>query len=172
MDQHEQKLRYLISAYQAELLRFCYVRLQDRMQAEDAVQETFMKAYRALPNYRDDGREKAWLYRIALNVCRDMLRSSWFRRINRYVTPELLPEESAPPNEEEIALSMAIHHLPAKSREVILLHYYQNFTVSDIAHILGIRQPSVSQRLFRARAQLKDLLKGEIPGESADSSGN
>ena len=69
MDQQEQKLRELVSAYQAELLRFCYVRLQDRMQAEDAVQETFLKVYNALPDYRDDGHEKAWVYRIALNVC-------------------------------------------------------------------------------------------------------
>ena len=165
MDQHEQKLREMISAYQAGLLRFCYVRLQDRMQAEDAVQETFMKVYRHLPNYRDDGHEKAWLYRIALNVCRDMLRSGWFRRVNRHITPELLPEASAPPDEEEVALSMAVHSLPDKSREVILLYYYQNFTVTEIAHILGIRQPAVSERLRRARAQLKEMLKGEMMDE-------
>lgn len=165
MDQQEQKFRELISAYQAELLHFCYVRLQDRMQAEDAVQETFMKVYRALPDYRDDGYEKAWLYRIALNVCRDMLRSGWFRRINRHITPELLPDASAPPDEDEIALSMAIHSLPDKSREVVLLYYYQNFNVNEIAHILGIRQPSVSERLRRARAQLKEMLKGEMMDE-------
>lgn len=165
MDQQEQKLRELISAYQAELLRFCYVRLQDRMHAEDAVQETFFKVYRALPSYRADGHEKAWVYRIALNVCRDMLRSGWFRRINRHITPELLPDEGSPPDEEEIALSTAIHSLPDKSREVILLYYYQNFTVTEIAHILGIRQPSVSERLRRARAQLKEMLKGEMLDE-------
>ena len=135
------------------------------MQAEDAVQETFMKVYRHLPNYRDDGHEKAWLYRIALNVCRDMLRSGWFRRVNRHITPELLPEASAPPDEEEVALSMAVHSLPDKSREVILLYYYQNFTVTEIAHILGIRQPAVSERLRRARAQLKEMLKGEMMDE-------
>ena len=165
MDQQKQKLRELVSAYQAELLRFCYVRLQDRMQAEDAVQETFLKVYNALPDYRDDGHEKAWVYRIALNVCRDMLRSGWFRRINRHVTPELLPDESSPPDDDEISLSMAIHHLPDKSREVILLYYYQNFNVNEIASILGIRQPSVSERLKRARKQLKDMLKGEMLGE-------
>lgn len=160
MEQQEERLRQLVNAYQAELLRFCYVRLQDRMQAEDAVQETFLKAFRALPAYQDDGHEKAWLYRIALNVCRDMLRSGWFRRVTRQVMPELLPDESAPPREEEIALSMAIHRLPDKSREVILLYYYQNFTVTEIAHMLGIRQPSVSDRLRRARAQLKAMLEG------------
>lgn len=165
MEQQEQKLRELVSAYQAELLRFCYVRMQDRMLAEDAVQETFMKAYRRLPMYRDDGHEKAWLYRIALNVCRDMLRSGWFRRINRHITPELLPEESSPPDDEEIALSMAIHSLPEKSREVVLLYYYQNFTVTEIAHILSIRQSSVSERLQRARAQLKEMLKGDMLDE-------
>lgn len=165
MDQREEKLREMISAYQAELLRFCYVRLQDRMQAEDAVQETFLKVYRHLPNYCSSGHEKAWVYRIALNVCRDMLRSGWFRRINRHVTPELLPEASAPPDEAEQSLSMAIHRLPDKSREAILLYYYQNFTESEMAHILGIRQPSVSERLRRARAQLRELLKGELLDE-------
>ena len=60
---------------------------------------------------------------------------------------------------------MAIHHLPDKSREVILLYYYQNFNVNEIAGILGIRQPSVSERLKRARKQLKDMLKGEMLDE-------
>ncbi|MBR2054165.1 MAG: RNA polymerase sigma factor [Clostridia bacterium] len=161
----EQKLREMINTYQTELLHFCYIRLQDKMMAEDAVQETFLKVYRHLSGYKDEGHEKAWLYRIALNVCRDMLRSGWFRRINRHITPELLPDDSTPPNEEEIALSQAIHHLPVKSREVILLHYYQGFSVTETASILGIRQSSTSERLQRAREQLKTMLKGEFEDE-------
>ena len=67
----------LVAQNQEKLLRTCYLYLRDRQLAEDAVQETFLKAYRSLPAFRGDSSEKTWLMRIAVNTCRDLYRSEW-----------------------------------------------------------------------------------------------
>lgn len=168
MEQTEKaaRLQRLISAYQPELLRVCYFYLRDRMLAEDAVQETFVRVWRKLDSYHEDGREKAWLYRIAINCCRDTQRTGWFRRILPVGAPQLFPEESVTVSDETIALNMAIHALPLRLKEVILLHYYQNFTLTEIAEILAISQPAVSDRLKRARRRLRDALREDIFDEA------
>lgn len=156
------RLQRLVSAYQPELLRVCYFYLKDRMLAEDAVQETFVRVWRKLGSYHEDGREKAWIYRIAINCCRDTQRTGWFRRMLPTGQPQLFPEENVVVPEDTIALNMAIHDLPLRLREVILLYYYQNFTSTEIAEILGISQPAVSERLKRARRQLREALREDI----------
>ena len=86
----EEEFSRLVSQYQQQLLHMCTMYLHDESAAEDAVQETFLKAYRSLPQYRHDCSEKTWLMRIAVNTCRDMIRSSWFRHNDRRITPEEL----------------------------------------------------------------------------------
>ena len=79
----EQQFCDLVNTYQTQLLRMCYLHLQDKGLAEDAVQETFLKAYRALPAYRGESNIKTWLMRIAINSCRDAQRSGWWKHISR-----------------------------------------------------------------------------------------
>ena len=93
----EQQLCRMVNQYQTSLLRLCYMQLNDKALAEDAVQETFLKAYKGMEAFRADSTEKTWLMRIAVNTCRDMLRSAWLRHLDRRVTPEQLPEPAAPP---------------------------------------------------------------------------
>ena len=141
--------------------------MQDRMLAEDAVQETFIKVYRKLDGLRPELNEKAWLYKIAVNCSRDILRSAWFKRINRHVTPDILPDPAGPPlSEEMIDLNRAIASLNEKQREVILLRYYQGFSETEIAGILGLSQSSVAGRLKRAKKQLYSSLQTESGRES------
>ena len=141
--------------------------MQDRMLAEDAVQETFIKVYRKLDGLRPELNEKAWLYKIAVNCSRDILRSAWFKRINRHVTPDMLPDPAGPPlSEEMIDLNRAIASLNEKQREVILLRYYQGFSETEIAGILGLSQSSVAGRLKRAKKQLYSSLQTESGRES------
>ena len=153
-------IRRLVETYQTPLLRMCYLQLGDRQLAEDAVQETFCKAYQGLERFRGECSEKTWLMKIALNTCRDAQRSAWFRHVNRKISLEMLPEEGVEPKEEETALTQAIWKLPAKLRSVVLLYYYQGMSVREIAQTEGISQPAVSSRLSRARAQLAKTLKG------------
>ena len=100
----EQRLTRLVEVYQKPLLDLCYIYLRDRELAEDAVQDTFLKAYKAMKTFRGESKERTWLTRIAINTCRDIRRSAWHRHQDRTVTPEDLPTAS----EREHSLSLDI----------------------------------------------------------------
>ena len=121
---HEAILTHLVETYEVLLFRTCYMYLRDRDLAEDAVQETFLKAYRALHTFRGDCSEKTWLMRIAVNVCRDMGRSRWMRFVDRRVSLDLLPEPSQEYNGyNSLDLASAIMQLPVKLKEAVLLYF-------------------------------------------------
>lgn len=124
------------------------------------MQETFLKAYRSLASFRGECSEKTWLMKIAMNTCCDLRRAHRLRSIDPRRIPDLLPQAAEPfaPAEEELVTQVI--QLPRKLREVILLYYYQDMTVTEIAVSLGISQSSVSGRLKRARGKLRTLLEG------------
>ena len=155
----DQELIRLVGAYQTSLLRMCYTILRDQAQAEDAVQETFLKAYKSMETFRGDSSEKTWLMRIAINTCRDFRRSSWVRYLDRRVIPEDLPLASNPLEEKSVELTAAIMRLPQKLQEATLLHYYQNMTTREIADALKVPQSTVATRLKRARIKLRAFLE-------------
>ena len=155
-----QELERLVLRYQQPLLRTCFLYLRDRALAEDAVQETFLKAYRSLASFRGECSEKTWLMKIAMNTCCDLRRAHRLRRIDPRRIPDLLPQTAEPFTQAEEALVTQVMRLPRKLREVILLYYYQDMTVTEIAVSLGISQSSVSGRLKRAREKLRTLLEG------------
>jgi RNA polymerase sigma-70 factor (ECF subfamily) len=155
-----ERFERLVNQFQASLLRTCYMYLRDQEQAEDAVQETFFKAYRNLGAFRGESAEKTWLMKIAVNTCHDMRKTGWFRHMDRRVTPEMLPEASVPFQEFEEGLIVEVMNLPLRLREVVLLYYYQNMDTNEIAETLGIARSSVSGRLQRARKKLRDVLEG------------
>lgn len=151
----EQELVCLVNEYEVQLLRLCCLLLQDAALAEDAVQETFIKAYRGLDSFRGDSSQKTWLTRIAVNTCRDMQRGAWFRRIDRSVQPEELPPAAAPFAQEHEEVTLAIAALPLKLREPLLLYYYQDMPEKDVAASLGVTTATVSKRLAKARTALR-----------------
>lgn len=150
----------LVAQNQEKLLRTCYLYLRDKQLAEDAVQETFLKAYRSLPAFRGDSSEKTWLMRIAVNTCRDLYRSEWFRHMDRRVIPEELPESGVPFTSREESLIVEVMRLPRRLREATLLYYYHGMDEREIAEALGVSRSAVSDRLSRARRKLKELLEG------------
>lgn len=119
----------LVEKYQTALLYTCCIYLRDRALAEDAEQETFLKAYKAMGNFRGECSEKTRLMRIAMNTCHDMKRSGWFRYMDRHITPDLLPEPQVVSVESGVEMVSEIMKLPPRLREVILLYYYQNMNV-------------------------------------------
>ena len=98
-------LERLIQENQVSLKRLCYLYLHYEDMAEDAVQETFLKMYQSLSDYRGEANERTYLTRIAINTCKDMLRSGWFRHIDRRITVDALPRS------EEIKDSQALAFL-------------------------------------------------------------
>ncbi len=155
----EQALIRLVEQYQTSLRRMCYTLLRDEDQVQDALQETFLKAYKSMSVFRGECSEKTWLMRIAINTCRDINRSAWCRYLDRRITPEDLPLKVTPPDAEHVELTVEIMCLPQHLKEVILLHYYQNMTTREIAEALQLSQSTVATRLQRARAKLRTLLE-------------
>ncbi|MBQ9944316.1 MAG: sigma-70 family RNA polymerase sigma factor [Clostridia bacterium] len=152
----------LVEEHQQKLLCISYIYLKDRTLAEDAVQETFIKVYKALPQFRGECSEKTWVTRILINTCRDMNRSSWFTYMNRSLQPEDLPDQAVPgASEANDRLSDALWQLPARQKEVILLYYYHNMTMPEIAQALHVSPATVSRRIKNACQRLEDTLRKE-----------
>ena len=156
----EERFCQMVDQHQTALLRLCYMQLQDQALAEDAVQETFLKAYRSLDTFRGACSEKTWLTRIAINTCRDMRRSGWFRRVDRHITPENLPETGDSFQETDEEITLAVMNLPCRCREIVLLRYYQQMSLEEVAETLGVSASTVSTQLNRARKKLRVLLEG------------
>lgn len=164
-NQREEKISSLVRLYEKDLLRTCCVYLRDRDMAQDAVQETFLKAYKALDSFRSESTEKTWLYSIALNVCRDMRRSAWFRYVDRRVTLDYLPDPVEPVPDASIALMQEIMRLPRKLMEAVWLYYYEDMNMKDIGDMLGVAETTVGYRLDKARTLLRCRLGGGHPDE-------
>ena len=146
--------------HETELLRLCYAMLGDTSLAEDAVQDTFVKAYRGYTSFRGEAEDKTWLTRIAVNTCKDLRRSAWHRHVDRSVTPESLPKPAAPFTEWDDAVTRAVMSLRPKHREVVLLRFYQGMTIPETAHVLGVTKSTVYNRLERAYGLLRQCLEG------------
>lgn len=153
------RLERMMEQYGNDLLRICCVYLKDASMAEDAVQETFVKAYRHMDTFRGASSEKTWLVAIAINVCRDMRRSAWFRYIDRTVDFEKL-RLPVTPEDERTMLMQEIMRLPRRQMEAVLLRYYMEIPQAEIARMLHISEAAVSKRLLRARETLRTVLKG------------
>ena len=153
----------MIACYGDGILRLCLVYLGDRQLAEDAFQETLVKAWKNLASFRGESSEKAWLCTIAVNTCRDMLRSGWLRMRRKSQPVETLLNLSAdevpqPPS----PVLEAVGRLSGKYREVVVLYYDQNLNVREISELLHLPVNTVTTRLRRARGLLQKELKGEI----------
>ncbi len=141
------------------LLRFCYLNLGDVQLAEDAVQETFVKAYQKYHTFRADCSEMSWLCAIAVNCCRDIKRSKWFRHESGRSIEEL-PEAAVEWKDYDDTLLIEVMNLPGKYREVILLHYFQGISLREISQTLSVNESTLSSRLKRARKKLRSKLEG------------
>ena len=157
----EEQLERMVWEYEKDLLRTCCAYLRDAALAQDAVQETFLRAYKRLSAFRGDCTEKTWLMHIAMNVCKDFRKSAWYRFVDRRVSLEHLSIPTAPPSLEQITLTSEIMKLPRKHMEVVLLYYYQDLNTREIADVLKITPAAVSDRLNKARSRLRVSLRGD-----------
>ena len=151
----------LYEKYATDVLRVCYFYLGDRQKAEDVCQDVFVRLITNAPELQE-GREKAWLLKVALNRCRDLWRGAWLKRVVLGSPAfELVP---APDEIGKLAdqqeMMQAINQLPSTFKEVILLHYYQGWGISEIAEMMELPEGTISSRLSRGRKKLESILKG------------
>jgi RNA polymerase sigma factor (sigma-70 family) len=153
----------LFERHAAKIQSYCLHRLGSREEAEDAVQTTFMNAFRALGRGVVPDAEAAWLYKIAENVCLTRNRSSWRRgRVESPASFELL-EEVVPaphrPRDELIGLEEALASMPEQQRRAILLREWQGLSYREVAEELNLSQSAVETLIFRARRSLAQGLE-------------
>ena len=159
----DETLRRLMAEYEIPIRRMCCMYLRDADLAADAVQDTFLKAYLAIDQYRGEASAKTWLMRIAVNVCHSMRRSGWLRFIDRRIDMEKLPEPIVQAEYSLAELTADIMRLPQKQLDAVLLHDYQGFTVRECGELLGIPYQTVISRLKSAHTRLQLELKGGAP---------
>lgn len=156
----EAALSELMSRQGDRLLRLAILYLRDDALAQDALQESFLKAYRRWDSFRGESGRDTWMTRILINTCKDMLRSAWFRHVDRSIDPAVLPAVQTLGEAADDTVLQAVLALPLKLREVILLHYYQGLQVAEIASVCQVTQSAVKSRLKRARDKLRGQLEG------------
>ena len=149
------RLEEVIAAYENTLYRAALAILGDAQEAEDAVQDAFLRWWERAPDFPDAARERAWLLKVTVNGCKSRLRSPWRRR----TAPLLDTYPAAEPEEREVL--EAVQALPPRDRAVVHLYYCEGYQTAEIAAMTGQREGTVRSRLSRARAKLRDLLKGE-----------
>ena len=123
--------------------------------AEDIVQETFLRLYRQERPFESDEHLRRWLMRVAINICKDMLKSPWRKR---RVALESIPDQPVFDRPEQGDLYREVMDLPVQYRTVLNLYYYEELSTKEIAELLNLRQTAVTTRLSRGRAILKERL--------------
>ena len=156
--ERSQRITELMTRYGTDIKRFCLLQLRDASQAEDAAQDVFIKAGRALSTFRGNSSEKTWLLHIAANTCRDYQRTGWFRFMDRRVTPEDMERGTAFEFPDD-SLSKAITELPALLRQAVTLRYFEELSIREMTQVLGVSEATAKRRIRKANVLLKRQLK-------------
>jgi RNA polymerase sigma-70 factor (ECF subfamily) len=170
----ESAFEQIFRHYQVSLYNWARHLVGDPDEAEDVVQQAFIKAYRALPKMREPGALDYWLKRIVYTTSMDHLRGRkrraetlWDDRLLRHNVPGRGPEADALYQEQLDLVQAALQQLPERYRAYILLREFEGKTYDEIGTIMGDPTTTVRVVLFRARERLREILR-EIAGEDND----
>lgn len=156
LQQYSENFSEKYSLYSNMIFRICMIHLGNKEDVEEAMQEVFIRLIYKSPQFSSDEHEKAWLIRVTTNICKDMLRSVWHKRV---IKMEDIQDNYD--NSSHIQIMEEILKLSPKYKAVIYLYYFEDYSVKDISEILKITESAVKMRLKRGR----DILKIELEGE-------
>lgn len=161
----------LVRRYEARLYALAWRMLHNRADAEDAVQEAFVKAYRSLKRFRGDARFSTWLYRIALNHILNKLRKgSRLRRADLdldRMESHLSPTQALRQRKLQVAVASAIDELPPRQRAIFHMRYEEECSHAEIAEILGISEGASKASYHHAVIKLRESLEGFVTGSGS-----
>lgn len=149
------QFEHYISRLRPTVFRLAYGMVRNREDAEDIAQDAFARLYQTNKRFNDDDHVKAWLIRVTINLCKDMVKSAWYRHREEPVTEISAEDNGISP------LKSCIERLDAESTAVIYLFYYEGYSVKEIAEIRRTTSAAVRTRLTRARKQLRTMLSEE-----------
>lgn len=147
-----------VRLYSGMILRVCFTYSLGRADAQDVCQNIFLKLLQLDRKFDNEGETRAFILRMAINECKDILKSGWRRR--SVPLDELIEREIPFLPAEDSGVLTAVQRLPVKYREVIYLYYYEGYNAEEIAAMVGAKPAAIRQRLARARAKLKQELEG------------
>ena len=147
----------LVHAYSDLILRLSYTYLKSTHDAQDICQTVFLKLLQRREPFDSEEHERRWVIRAAVNLCKDYLKSHWFRTTVALEAAAAVPA----PQAEEGSMLAAVELLPPKYRAVIYLYYYEGYEAKEIAELLGETPAAIAARLSRGRRQLRTLLESE-----------
>ena len=154
----EEEVNRAIERYSNTVRRLCMVHLKNEADTEDIFQTVFLKYVLRSAPFESEEHERAWLIRVTINACRDLLRS--FFRSHRGSMDELAHRPAALPDDHREVL-VAVLSLPGKYRDVVYLHYYEGYTAPQIGRLLGKNVNTVYTLLTRAKQLLRERLGGD-----------
>jgi RNA polymerase sigma-70 factor (ECF subfamily) len=160
----------IVRKHQDRIYNLCRYMLRDPQNAQDAAQDVFLKAYRALKDFRPDSSLYTWIYRIAVTTCIDYIRKSRRELFSSEHLTEDLPSDEYSPHQlyesGEIgdSIQQSLQKLPEKLRAAIVLREIEGFSYEEIAEVLHTSAGTVKSRISRARKQLRHLLKKNRDG--------
>ncbi|CAM3909103.1 sigma-70 family RNA polymerase sigma factor [Lederbergia lenta] len=157
----------IMTDYGQAILQLAYSYVKNNAIAEDLTQEIFIKCYKSLHTFQHHSNFKTWLWRIAINHCKDYLRSWHHRKVLLTYESEVEPasdhdhvEQAVIQLNEDSKLIKAILQLPLKFREPIYLHYFEEMSIKEIELLTGVKQNTIKTRMRRAKTLLKESLEG------------
>ena len=146
----------IVETYSDMLMRIALNRVNSIAEAEDVVQSTFERLMRRQPHFENREHEKAWLIKTAIHICIDEARKA-----SKHASVPLNEEIAAAYSEESFELLDTIRQLPEKDRDAVYLYYYEEYTIKEIAKLLGEREGTIRSRLSRARKKLRAIMEGD-----------
>ncbi len=152
-EKNDAEIKEVIHIYGNMLYRTAYVILGNPSDVQDVLQEALIKYMEKAPAFREEAHRKAWLLKITVNLCKDCLR---FNKRHAYVPLEELGHLQATSAQQ--GLLKEIIALPAKWKSILLLHYVEGYSISEVSLITGLSQSAVKKRLQRGRERLKQQL--------------
>ena len=154
----EEDLSRVMEAYADMVRRICFLHLKNKYDTEDVFQNVYLKYLLYEKPFESREHEKAWFARVAINACTDHLRYAARRK---WVPLDMIEEEREVLDDMSSEVLEAVLSLPEKYRNVIYLHYYEDYPAVEIARILGKKENTVYSWLSRARELLRERLGGE-----------
>lgn len=147
-----------VQRYSGMILRLCFTYSLGRADAQDICQNIFLKLLQSDRRFDSEGETRAFIIRMTVNKCKDVLKSGWRRR--SVPLDELIEREVPFLPEENTGVLAAVQRLPVKYREAVYLYYYEGYHAEEIAAMVGAKPAAIRQRLARAREKLRKELEG------------
>lgn len=162
MESVNRNMDWVIQFYADTVYRIAYAYCHNKSDSEDIVQDVFMRYLQSIPQFESEEHRKAWIIRVTINCCKNLVTSSWKRKV------ALMAEDidhrkyhlhSNKAGYDEV--HDAIGKLRKKDRILVHLYYYEEYSIDEIAQMLNLKVSAVKTRLFRTRKKLKDIMEGE-----------